>query len=749
VALTESQERRIQTVRGAVIAVACWLAIAVLHAVGAFSTFDLKLLDWRFRLRGERPAMDQIALVGVDDATVRAYGAWPLPRDAYALLITALAEGGARAIGVDLQFPDDANQLAASNRLLAHVAGSHSNVVSSIWFQAHGAEPRDPARRSPQTELALSRHGVPAGDLDLASAESISLPYDDLVLKSSSLGHISVAVDPDGAIRRLPLVVRHGDYAYPALVLNLMGQSRGEVRIQGVRAARGGLAFRWPRGHELFVPTDDAGTTGIDFAGDRGSFRNSYSMVEVLRWYRAGDRERIRGAFSGRLVLVGLTSRGEVSEDVGTTPFSTATPLLYVHANALDNLIRGRFLTRISDPLHVAFLAGIAVLLATLSMTLPLPVAAMLTAGTMVALAGLGVALLALWGVDAPLVPALVLAPLVYSATASYRQLFQQSRSRQREADIREGLGVQQRFLPEALVGRKLSRYVIDAKIGAGGMGVVYRGHDPRLGREVAVKVLQGGSLADETMRRRFRREAIALSKFSHRYAAGIYDFDTQDGADFIVMEYVPGQSVEELLRRGPIPEPEAIRIALEITEALGEAHACGIIHRDIKPSNVVLAAKGHAKLLDFGVAQLAFPSEGPPTQGRTLTRAGELIGTLAYMAPEVLAGKRADARSDLYAVGALLFEMTTGSRPFADDQPLELMYIIQNQPPPRPCVLTGRLTAEIETVILRALEKLPDDRYDSAAAMFAALRSLEVRGADPVDDDGSSAMPDEASEMK
>jgi CHASE2 domain-containing sensor protein/predicted Ser/Thr protein kinase len=714
-----------QVTHGVAVALLCWLLLAVLYLAGAFHSFDLKILDWRFRVRGERSAPDSIALIGVDDATIRAYGAWPLPRESYALLLAAVEDGGARAVGVDLQFPEDANQDPQWNQLLAFVSGSHENLVQSIWFHAYGAEVQDREPRSAEVMDALARHGVVAEEVDGAAAGSVSLPYDDLVLDSKMMGHISAAVDRDGAIRRIPLVIRYGDRVYPALTLCLLGLSQGESRLQGVRAARGGVKVRWPHGRELFFPVDREGATAIDYAGDRAAFRNTYSMLEVLQWKRAEDTKRISDAFSGRTVLVGLTSRQEVSEDVGTTPFSTATPLLFVHANVLDNMLRGRFLTRIPDAAYLGALAVLAVLFGTLFALVSVPVAAILTVATVVALAALDFALLAVWSVDVPPVVALLLPPLAYAAAQSYRYIFLERRTREREADIRQGITVQQRFLPEALVGQTLSHYYVEEKIDGGGQGVVYRGRDQRLGRAVAIKVLPGGALEDERTRRRFRREARALSRFSHPHIAGIYDFDTQNGADFIVMEYIEGTSVAKRLHRGPIPELEAVLIAVQITEALVEAHAQGIIHRDIKPGNVVLTPRGDAKLLDFGLAHIARVADSSTTTSGRVTESGHVVGTLPYMAPEVLSGETADARVDVYGVGVLLFEMTTGKRPFDEDQPHELMSMILHQPPPDPRVLQARISVAVRQVILDALEKDPSNRPATALDLLTRLRSV------------------------
>lgn len=717
---SESQTRRQQITRGMVIALIGWLVISVLHVAGVFEMFDLRLLDWRFRLRGERPASDAIALVGVDDATIRAYGAWPMPRDAYALLLTALEEAGARAIGVDLQYPDDGNQDPQWNRLLARVTSEQENVVQAIWFHAQGSAAQvEPL--SPASAAVLRSHGFPADRVRAPEAASVAVPFPELLTAAKRFGHITVLVDRDGAIRSIPMLVHFRDHIYPSLALSTYAAYRGHAAPPTVEWSRHAALVRWADGDRTRLPLRADGVTGIDFAGDAAAFPHTHSLVRVLQWYRDGEVGKLREAVAGRIVLVGLTSRYEASEDVGTTPFAAATPLVYIHANAIDNLLRGRFLSRPPTWLHLLALAGIGGALGWWFAVLPVPRAALLMGLSVAALAGVDQLLLALFAIDAPPSAALAIAPVVYAGIQSHRYIFLERRAHQREVEIREGRSVQQRFLPEALVGQKLSHYQIVEKLGAGGMGVVYRARDERLARDVAVKVLTGGALADESMRRRFRHEALAFSKLNHRHIATIFDFDSQDGTDFIAMEFVAGTSLAELLERGPLPERQALVFGIQVAEALVEAHAQKVLHRDLKPGNVMVTREGEAKVLDFGIAKLIGLDSS--TISRSMTESGELVGTLAYMAPEVLAGGRADPRTDLYGLGMLLFEMTTGVRPFPDDQPHELMYLIMNQSPPDPRVMNAKLSPAVQAIILRSLEKAPEDRFASAREMLAALR--------------------------
>lgn len=273
------------------------------------------------------------------------------------------------------------------------------------------------------------------------------------------------------------------------------------------------------------------------------------------------------------------------------------------------------------------------------------------------------------------------------------------------------------------MLDRMLGHYRVTERIGAGGMGEVFRARDTHLDRDVAIKVLPAGSLADDSARRRFRKEALTLSRLSHPNIGTIFDFDTQDGIDFLVMEYLNGPTLAQKLEAGPLSEPEICELGGQIAIAMAEAHEHGVIHRDLKPGNVILTTKGLAKVLDFGLAKLLQPSvEDGLTATATQTLA---VGTLPYMAPEQLRGETADARTDVHAVGAVLYEMATGRRPFDARLPTALAADIQTKPPEAPTAFNPRLSAELGRIILKCLEKDPRDRYQSAAEIAVDLRRL------------------------
>jgi eukaryotic-like serine/threonine-protein kinase len=214
------------------------------------------------------------------------------------------------------------------------------------------------------------------------------------------------------------------------------------------------------------------------------------------------------------------------------------------------------------------------------------------------------------------------------------------------------------------MVGNTLGRYRVVDQIGAGGMGVVYKALDERLQRYVALKVL-GAALRDEHARSRFRREARLLSQLSHPNIATAFDFDNADGIDFLVMEYVEGERIDSTLRQSPLSIPRLLDLARQLASGLRAAHEHGIVHRDLKPANLRIASDGRLKILDFGIAKLTASNASAADTTVTATADGSVVGTLPYMAPEQLRGETVDERADIYAAGAVLFELATARRPF------------------------------------------------------------------------------------
>ena len=273
--------------------------------------------------------------------------------------------------------------------------------------------------------------------------------------------------------------------------------------------------------------------------------------------------------------------------------------------------------------------------------------------------------------------------------------------------------------------GGMLGRYRLLEQIGAGGMGVVYRAHDERLDRDVAIKLLNPGSIRSAIARHRVRNEALALSRLSHPNIETIFEFDTKDDCDFLVVELIPGASLDELLNKGSIPQSLAISLTIQLLRGLAAAHEKGIIHRDLKPSNLRLTQDSFLKILDFGLAHIHDQEEPEKHNLTTETHSTVLSGTLAYMSPEQLRGARLDLRSDIYAAGLVLYQMCTGRAPFTESGAM-LIDAILNRPIPQPRKLNPEISPTLEAVILKAVNKDPRSRFQSAREMLAELEAID-----------------------
>jgi serine/threonine-protein kinase len=262
------------------------------------------------------------------------------------------------------------------------------------------------------------------------------------------------------------------------------------------------------------------------------------------------------------------------------------------------------------------------------------------------------------------------------------------------------------------------NRYEIHRRLARGGMAQVYLARDQMLDRPVAVKELVAEFASDPSFVERFRREAQAAANLAHPNIVGVYDWGTQDGTYFIVMEYVDGPSLSQVIRRdGPLHPHRSAELASEVAAALGFAHSRGVVHRDVKPGNVLLTGSGQAKVTDFGIARaLSAPDDD-------LTQAGSVMGTATYFSPEQAQGLPVDPRSDLYSLGVVLYEMVTARTPFTGDTPLAIAYKHVQDPPPPPSTIIPDLPAGVEAIIMKLLRKRPDERYSSAEDLRADLR--------------------------
>ena len=289
--------------------------------------------------------------------------------------------------------------------------------------------------------------------------------------------------------------------------------------------------------------------------------------------------------------------------------------------------------------------------------------------------------------------------------------------------------------------GTTLGPYEIQAPLGAGGMGEVYKARDTRLDRTVAIKVLPEHVGSDRDLKQRFEREAKTISSLNHPHICTLYDIGSQDGIDFLVMEHLEGETLAQRLKKGPLPLDQALQVAIEIADALDKAHRQGIVHRDLKPGNIMLTKAG-AKLLDFGLAKLRKPGSvgaetisAATTLSEPLTARGTLLGTLPYIAPEQVQGKDTDARTDLFAFGAVVYEMVTGRRVFKGDNQASLIAAILDAQPPSLSTLDPVTPTALDHLVTRCLAKDADDRWQTARDLHEQLAWIGRGGSEPRDD--------------
>ena len=287
-----------------------------------------------------------------------------------------------------------------------------------------------------------------------------------------------------------------------------------------------------------------------------------------------------------------------------------------------------------------------------------------------------------------------------------------------------------------SMIGQTLKHYRVEALLGRGGMGVVYKALDIRLQRPVALKMLTPNLVADPDRRTRFLREAQAAAVLTHPAIAQVYDIDEVDGGIFIAMEFVDGKTVTRLIKDGELDLMGAVEIAHQIADGLAKAHELGILHRDIKSDNIMVTKDGHAKLLDFGLAKLLEPREettsaaGDPmatlTKSHGQTMPGAVMGTLSYMSPEQARGQALDPRSDIFSLGIVIYEMVAGELPFKGETPIDTMHAIAYEEAKPVTVVRRNLSPQVHRIVSRCLRKKPDDRYPDARALAADLKRLE-----------------------
>ncbi len=441
---------RVSAGKGARIGAVCGLLAAVVWAIGVTRPVDLLLQDWRYHLRGPVAASDRVAIIEIDDQTITAIGGvWPLPRRNYAIVIDALENAGALAFVFDLVFLGEDPQDPAGDQLLASITGAQDNLVQAISFQ-RGERSMSSSMAAIADSSELIRHGRPTSGKRLAIAQAVALPFGDLLSATHDVGHTAVLVDADGVIRRIPHFIRFGKAAYGSLVIRLVEvAARRDSTLPRFELASDRLEVQW-RGRRAQVPSDEEGGTTIAFAGDERAFKNRHSMLQVLQWYRDADTTSLARAFRGKLVLIGSTTTGPNAFDLGVTPYSSLTPLVYVHANAVNAALQGRFVRKVPErsPWMILALIALATGLGLWYSRVSLLSAALVALGAIVCVAAIDYSLFVFADLDVPPLAALLVPPITWAAVQNAWRREAEERARAQARELEVARSIQQHLLP-------------------------------------------------------------------------------------------------------------------------------------------------------------------------------------------------------------------------------------------------------------------------------------------------------------
>lgn len=825
--------------------------VALLAATGALKSLEYGLYDAATRAANP-PALTEIAIIGIDEASVAALGPTPWPRDVYARLIDQLSAAGAKGIVLMPSFAgaQSARGVASIRKIREALARAGDNSPGAMEVARVAAE----AELAADTDAALTASMQRAGNVYLVAqfslaggaptplppyahrsivqasedfsvpARAAQYPLESIGAAAAGVGHLLARVDGDGRVREIPLLARHDNVTVPSLALLVAARSLhlGHGDVQAL-SDRSGVRLAGRR-----IPTDASGTLRPRFhaAPEGASAFPTTSFAQV-----AAGKVGMAG-FKDKIVLVGETSAGATATWWGADGVPALQPPVQLLAHTVSALRQGLWVERVPgssavywSALVVALLfigvalprlprgagwlvgVGLALLLAMVQWTLLryaalavplLPAALCVLAGT-VALAAVGVRStarvtdsahetaesdrmmgLALQGQGQldmaferlrKVPPSDALLDNLYhlaqdferkrnfaKAKSVYKHLLQHDRNykdaRTRYKRVRAHL--QNASAPTASVPPSslpptsgqihsqglgtagipaLGRYQIEKELGKGAMGVVYLGRDPKIGRVVAIKTLalgeefEGEALVDA--RARFFREAETAGRLQHPHIVTIFDAGEEHALAYIAMEFLKGADLTQACRPGHLlPVPTVLAIAARVADALDYAHAHNVVHRDIKPANIMFdAASDSVKVTDFGIARITDSSK---------TRTGLVLGTPSFMSPEQLAGKKVDGRSDLYSLGVTLFQLLTGSLPLRGESMTELMHKIATVKAPDIRQTRPELSPAVARAVALALEKRPEDRYQTgrqfAADLRAAAAAQELRhGGEPV----------------
>jgi len=719
--------------------------------------FNLKFQDLGYKFRGKIETGNELVILALDRKSIDQYGRWPWSRDKLATLVEKLSSANPKVIYLDFYLPPDVvEDTSGRTDLLSGAIRKAGNVILPLYFNF--AEVGLTPTRYPDILLSSALKNIQDREelsYDLPyKAKEVYYPGQTLAEAACALGYVNQVRDLDKKVRHESMIVAYDDNYYPSVCLQIARRYLN-LKMEDLKIEPGGKIFL----KDTFIPTDNRWRFLINYDGPPGSFKY-YSASSLLDGSFSPD------LFFRKIVLVGLT---DLSTSQVNTPVSPRFPSIEKTACVVENIIHKNFLKTSG---FLSFLDFLVLILIGSFCAFVLPNVNLIQRLVILfvflfVILNLSFILFSSFHIiTKPFYPLLELllfllvSPGIKSQKSSATKIGKEEETREPEV-------IQERFIPTEPEPEKtmrldtpgqakektptpfsfapskpseetstpkvqkstshisisqFGRYQVQEIIGRGAMGTVYKGVDPAIDRPVALKTIRLDTLASpEEMAElvdRLVKEAQAAGRLSHPNIVTIYDVGQEGDLYYIAMEYLQGYTLDKMIqKKSDLNYKIVAKIMIQTCLALSYAHEKGIIHRDIKPANIMILDNFDIKVMDFGIARLGGSA--------TMTQTGMAMGTPSYIAPEILQGKTADRRSDIFSLGVVLYEILTGQKPFKGETISALIYSILNDQPAMPSGLNEKTPTLFDRIVGKALEKVPEDRYQNASEMEAQLKEF------------------------
>lgn len=718
--------------------------------------FNLKFQDLGYKFRGKIETGNELVILALDRKSLDQYGRWPWSRDKLATLVEKLSSANPKVIYLDFYLPPDVvEDTSGRTDLLSGAIRKAGNVILPLYFNfAEGLTPT----RYPDILLSSALKNIQDREelsYDLPyKAKEVYYPGQTLAEAACALGYVNQVRDLDKKVRHESMIVAYDDNYYPSVCLQIARRYLN-LKMEDLKVEPGGKIYL----KDTFIPTDNKWRFLINYDGPKGSFKY-YPASSLLDGSFSPD------LFFRKIVLVGLT---DISISQLNTPVSSRFPSIEKTACVVENIIHKNFL-KISGFLSILDFLVLILIGSFCAFVLPnvnLVQRLVILFVFLFVILNLSFILFSSFHIiTKPFYPLLELLLFLLVSPGIKPQKTSAPKMREEE-ETREPEVIKERFIPTEPEPEKtmqldmpgqakektptpisfappkpldetsspqvekstspisisqFGRYQVQEIIGRGAMGTVYKGVDPAINRLVALKTIRLDTLAspDEMAELvdRLVKEAQAAGRLSHPNIVTIYDVGQEGDLYYIAMEYLQGYTLDKMIqKKSDLNYKIVAKIMIQTCLALSYAHENGIIHRDIKPANIMILDNFDIKVMDFGIARLGGSAN--------MTQTGMAMGTPSYIAPEILQGKTADKRSDIFSLGVVLYEILTGQKPFKGETISALIYSILNNQPLMPSALNEKTPTLFDRIVSKALEKVPEERYQNASEMEVQLKEF------------------------